>query len=363
MKIIRETKIKADKFQIGDKIELILTGRVYKATAIRDGGDWMLFLFDEYLSSKHSMNEKLSRSKAYEDSGLRMFLQDFAGLFARKYIKRMVPFNNGDLLRILSMTEMFGVDDGSGTRRGQIAWMKDHRHRIAYLNGRIEYGWTATGYLDGKFTSVSWDGHSELRFADEELGVRPVFKMLHPLQYEKQRLKMEKMKTRKIVFLDVDGVLNSMPYLEAARSGKMKNEGEICSIYLQRLKEIIEKTGANIVLSSTWRVMKECEDENGIKMYRYLENRLNEYGLRIYGQTGDADKRGRVYEILTWVKENAPDAIFVSLDDDFAQEDYERYGIGDCLVHTKYFGGSMDECGLQDIHVQKAVNILLQQEN
>lgn len=171
------------------------------------------------------------------------------------------------------------------------------------------------------------------------------------------------MENRKIVFLDVDGVLNSMPYLEAARSGQMKNEGEVCGIYLQRLKEIIEKTGADIVLSSTWRVMKGCEDEECREIYQYLESRLNEYGLHIYGQTGDVDKRGRAYEILTWVKENAPDAVFVSLDDDFTQKDYERYGIGNCLVHTKYFGSSMEECGLQDIHVQKAVNILLQQEN
>ena len=180
---------------------------------------------------------------------------------------------------------------------------------------------------------------------------------------EKHQLEREKMKSRKIVFLDVDGVLNSIPYLEAARSGKIKDEGEICSIHLQKLEEIIEKTGADIVLSSTWRVLKECEDKECREMYQYLESRLSEYGMHIYDHTGDVDKRGRVYEILTWVRKNAPDAIFVSLTDDDFQEYYERHGIGSCLVHTKYFGGSMDECGLQDIHVQKAVNILLQQEN
>lgn len=182
-----ETKIKADKFQIGGKIEFALKGKFCKTTAIRDEGDWMLFLFDEYIDYSY-MNEKSDASKAYEDSGLRMYLQYFTGFFARKYTKHMMPFENGDLLRILSATEMFGADDGSGTHSGQIEWMKDRMHRIAYLDGDLMGAWTSTKVSDTDFVSVTWCGYKEIRCAYENLGVRPVFRMFHPLQYEKHRL-------------------------------------------------------------------------------------------------------------------------------------------------------------------------------
>lgn len=180
MKITKGRKIKKDKFQIGNKIELTLKGRFCKATAIRDEGDWMLFLFDEYIDYDH-MNEKSDASKVYEDSGLRMHLQYLTGFFAGKYTKHMVPFENGDMLRILSATEMFGADDGSDTHSGQIEWMKDRMHRIAYLDGDLMSGWTSTKVSDDVFVSVTRSGYKELRAAHENLGIRPAFRMFHPL--------------------------------------------------------------------------------------------------------------------------------------------------------------------------------------
>jgi len=48
----------------------------------------------------------------------------------------------------------------------------------------------------------------------------------------------------RLIFLDVDGVLNS---------ADSKNTGVISPVFLSRLREIIAATGASVVLSSTWR--------------------------------------------------------------------------------------------------------------
>ena len=49
---------------------------------------------------------------------------------------------------------------------------------------------------------------------------------------------------------------------------------------------------------------------------------------------------------------------FVSLDDDFSKDDYDKYGIGECLVKTTFYCDDISEGGLQQEHVDKAIEIL-----
>lgn len=53
----------------------------------------------------------------------------------------------------------------------------------------------------------------------------------------------------KVIFLDIDGVMNSSTTMTG--SEKM---WEIHSVLVERLNRIIERTGAKLVLSSTWRL-------------------------------------------------------------------------------------------------------------
>ena len=120
-------------------------------------------------------------------------------------------------------------------------------------------------------------------------------------------MKVEKMK---ILFLDVDGVLNNLNLLE--KSGWMAvGENQV-----DHLKIIIDLTGAEIVLSSTWRLHP---DHNHV-----LRNILSKKGMEIIGETdnfGQFDLRAK--EINSWLDEHPEVQKFAILDDNFCAAFWE----------------------------------------
>ena len=87
----------------------------------------------------------------------------------------------------------------------------------------------------------------------------------------------------KVVFLDVDGVLNTAKTFERVYNS-FKNSGkrelEIDSFRLEYLKKITDETDAKIVLSSTWR--------------RFFQ--------KIDGKIIPRSEKGKLfYEILNWI--------------------------------------------------------------
>lgn len=159
----------------------------------------------------------------------------------------------------------------------------------------------------------------------------------------------------KIIFLDIDGVLNSMDYFEKVKDCDGYND--INTEKVKLLKEIIDRTGAEIVLSSTWRELSNTlgSKEEDSK-YTYLVNTLENFGLEIKSHT-PCLKNNRPKEIKTWLdgQENKDDIRFVSLDDDFFKFQYDKYGIGDYLIKTSFYGSENE---FQRKHVDKAVKIL-----
>lgn len=137
-----------------------------------------------------------------------------------------------------------------------------------------------------------------------------------------------------IIFLDVDGVLNSLPYCEQQRG--RTGHHEISDFHLNKLSEIYHSCDACIVLASTWRYLKDAKGNEAGMMYKYLEDSLAQYGMNIVGHTPVVGGN-RPLEIATWLKEQEYNDRFVVLDDDFPKEEYEKWGIGDHLVQTKFF--------------------------
>ncbi len=181
MEVMREVKMKAEKLQIGDRIRIDLQGENHTATAIRDEGDGMLFLLDECLDEAHSMNGSDNTDGGYDASEMRKFLRELTEAFPEMLRKRMAAFENGDLLRLLTITEMCGVDENFNRCEGQIEWMKDNRRRIACRKGEeYECSWTSTVVSGALFANVDSCGDADCSGASSPLGVRPAFKILYP---------------------------------------------------------------------------------------------------------------------------------------------------------------------------------------
>ena len=64
----------------------------------------------------------------------------------------------------------------------------------------------------------------------------------------------------------------------------------------------------------------------------------------------------RPKEIKAWLdNQQDKDIRFVSLDDDFSQQKYDEFGIGNCLVKTSFYE---KDGGLRREHVEQATGIL-----
>lgn len=162
----------------------------------------------------------------------------------------------------------------------------------------------------------------------------------------------DKISSNKIIFLDVDGVLNSQSYHLRCKLND-NSEWEIDEECVKNLKTIVDKTGADIVLSSTWRRMKDSH-----RLSIRLNMILDKYGLHISGKTpwlhGERPK-----EIKTWLdnyisKGNGIKS-FVILDDDFSVDEYKKYGLENNVVKTSFYE---ENGGLRMEHVEKAIYIL-----
>lgn len=153
----------------------------------------------------------------------------------------------------------------------------------------------------------------------------------------------------KIIFLDIDGVLNSVMY-DARRTDESKDT-RIDMSRVELLSEIVRQTGAKIVFSSTWREDWEISTELCGEDGRYVNSCLAKYGLSIIDKTpriGYTDER-RV-EILTWLHRHKDEVeSFVILDD-------ISYGWGELCnraVITNPYG-----YGLEQRHCEMAIDIL-----
>ncbi len=151
----------------------------------------------------------------------------------------------------------------------------------------------------------------------------------------------------KVIFLDVDGVLN-------CEGSKSK-----CGCYVgiddkkvKLLRQIVEETGAVLVLSSTWkdgweRVDKENQDASA----DYLDRKLKRERLKIFDKTVDeGENRGE--GILNWMKRRNVEKFIIIDDNDY---DFATQGLSPYHIQTEFYN---ENGGLGDEHVALAIKKL-----
>lgn len=137
------------------------------------------------------------------------------------------------------------------------------------------------------------------------------------------------MNNTKAIFLDIDGVLNS--YGKDSKS-KCENYAGVDKNKVKRLAEIVQKTNAILVLTSTWKVGWEKTTNKinkPIASYhvKYLNNHLKKKGnLIITDKTKERNLACRGMGIKAYLVEHPEIINWVVLDDEIF-EDFSKYNI------------------------------------
>ena len=110
MKVKRMIKSDVDTFRVGDIIKFKLTdGEKVQAMAVQQENDGMLFCLVDCLADEYSMNDTNTNEGGYEGSDLRKKLNtEIIARFPADIKAMMVPFGNGDYLRLPTEKEIFG---------------------------------------------------------------------------------------------------------------------------------------------------------------------------------------------------------------------------------------------------------------
>jgi hypothetical protein len=169
----------------------------------------------------------------------------------------------------------------------------------------------------------------------------------------------------RILFLDLDGVINSSDYFKNRHHLPRPTRDPIDAPTVPRLNTITDRTGAKIVISSTWRLQPRPYQHPG--QVEPLRQILSAHGItgEIIGTTpwfwkphSDHPEddtvviagKERGHEIQAWLDQHPAVLSFVILDDDS-----DMVHLRHRLVKTSF------EFGLLDEHVERAVAMLLEE--
>jgi hypothetical protein len=123
----------------------------------------------------------------------------------------------------------------------------------------------------------------------------------------------------KVIFLDIDGVLNSQEFLQ-----NNKNE-PVDKRNVSILRGVIDKTGAVIVMSSAWRLWFDDNMMPKEGYSQYLYDILSELGIKIFAKTPDFSTEEirakktfshiKAKEIIAWLNEHRSVEKYAVIDD------------------------------------------------
>lgn len=150
----------------------------------------------------------------------------------------------------------------------------------------------------------------------------------------------------KLIFVDIDGILNC----NTTRTVTFDGWCFVDDYLVERLKHIVDATGAKIVLSSSWRVGWNRKDESKNEpFFNQLRDKLREYGMEIYDALPTPMRGRRGDAIREWFELNKDKEIesYVILDD--------YRDMGEFITHLIWINSST---GLTDADVREAIERL-----
>lgn len=192
MKVYRTSEVLAGgKYEVGDIVSYTMEdGEEVEALAVKEefdkhGNPCMVFILLDCLKEECRMNRDDTNDGGYEESYLREQLRtEYLERFPASLRLNMVPFENGDLLRIPTEREVFGENrygEEEPDTVEQFEAMKKRRNRMA-LDG--SNGGTQAYWLQNKrvrsatsFCIVNYDGDAYDYSASYSLGVRPLYRI------------------------------------------------------------------------------------------------------------------------------------------------------------------------------------------
>lgn len=152
----------------------------------------------------------------------------------------------------------------------------------------------------------------------------------------------------KIIFLDINGVLNSREFHLRRRRSDEGMAAYLDPVAIERLNRLLDATDAEIVLTSTWRRGRMLQDMREAFRVRGVRKTIMTATPDLFGTYNQDDGR-RGAEIQTYLDTyGAAVSTFVILDDnDDLGPQLRSY-----LVQTSF------QDGLTDEHVAAAIRIL-----
>lgn len=179
--------VDADKYgyEVEDVIAFKLTdGEKIQAMAVKQESDGMLFCSIDCLADECSMNDTDTNEGRYEGSDLRKKLNtEVIARFPAEIRAMMIPFENGDLLRLPTEKEIFGENHRGEQENSHVQrWspMEQRRNRIAFQgrNGSWAWYWLQNKYRNSAgFVNVNTNGDVSDTDASDSSCVRLVFKL------------------------------------------------------------------------------------------------------------------------------------------------------------------------------------------
>lgn len=186
----------------------------------------------------------------------------------------------------------------------------------------------------------------------------------------------------KVIFLDIDGVLNGWEFSEYVKYNawniihskkvkdfirtKLSHYTDIDKKRMKRLSKICKKTGAKIVLSSSWRssLLNNGERKYDTDSCKLFWNLADKYHIDVIDKTPRLKaSHKREDEIRAWLSENETRVEnYIILDDEEA--DLQSF-VGNHLIKTSHkdYNGCISYSerkwsGLSKRHVKQAIQIL-----